>query len=598
MKVSLTPLAVLFGLTIHVSAQTLPNYQATVSSQGPTAYFKLDSSLVSAVNGGVFLESFGGGYASDVYRNPTNSFFFVNSTEFLRNLTDNLISGGGVTNTTSTNSGSITLLFRSLSAITNTGQRFLLYAGNTTADGNALSLFLENNNPLNGDTNSLKLRFGNSTTTLLQATNIVPSTWYYFALTYVESRSPDKARWYLGRAGDVLTSGSTTNAADAVAGDGTGIYIGNQTNLTSGYRNTSDPGRVDEVAIWNRELSSTEVSNQFVKLPQLAPSTATYEQVVASQIPSYFFELNNSLTNSIGPALTLSTNGTTGAFTTNLLGLANSAYSFSETNDALLTTNDLINGGGPGLNASATGVGSVSFLFRMLSDTNNTGQRFLFSQGSGTSGNKNQLSLFLENTNIANGSPNSLKLRVGNGPTTVVLANALLVPNAWYYFAMTWDETRNSANGGEVQFYIGKTGGALTHGAIDIANDAVVGDGGTVFLCNRDLLNAAFRNPGSGAIDDFAVWNEELSSAEVAAQFNSATNTTPVTTPPTLSITTSGVNAIVSWPATTSSSYLLETNGVIVGGVWTGAGTPSVAGTNYVITNVISGTVFYRLHKP
>src|SRR6266568_1550479 len=443
-KIHLSLLLAAACLASQVSAQTLSNYQFTVSSQGPTTYFKLDNSTASSVDPSVTLESFGvGGYLSDVYRNSTNAYFYVNSTDFLRNLTTNLISGGGATNTSSTASGSITFLFRTLTAATNTGQRYLFYAGNTTADGNALSLFFENDNVTNGNPNSLKLRFGDSTSVIMEASNILAGTWYYFGLTYLESRTPNKAIWYLGQAGGTLTSGTTTNADFAVAGDGSAtLVVGNQTNYNSAFRNPGN-GRIDEFAIWNRELSTTEISNQFSKLPQLPPANATYQQVVTAQIPAHYFKLDGSFADSVNGALSLSTNSGAGAFSSNVLGNASAAYSLIETNDALFTTTDIINGGGANANTSATGTGTISFLFRMLSDTNNAGQRYLMSQG-GVSGTLNQFALFLENTNISNGDPNSLKIRMGNGPTTTIRQPADLATNAWYYFAMTYDESRNS----------------------------------------------------------------------------------------------------------------------------------------------------------
>src|SRR4051812_2034608 len=79
-----------------VSAQTISSYQAMVLSQSPSNYFKLDGSLVSAINGSVVLEPFAGGYASDVYRTSSNCWFFVDqNTAYLRNLSDHVISGGG-----------------------------------------------------------------------------------------------------------------------------------------------------------------------------------------------------------------------------------------------------------------------------------------------------------------------------------------------------------------------------------------------------------------------------------------------------------------------------------------------------------------------
>jgi Concanavalin A-like lectin/glucanases superfamily len=584
-------LVVLPCVAMRLSGQTLPQYQSTVSSQTPFAYFKLDNSLESAVNPSVVLEEYiapGGGFGGDVFRNPTNSYYYVNSPDFLRNMFDNLISGG-----TGTATGSITFLFRTLDAATNTGQRYLFSAGGNTATSNAFLLFFENDNVTNGDPNSLKLRFGDTTMPILDATNILPDTWYYFALTYSEARSPNKAIWYLGRAGGVLETGMTTNADGSVAGDGLGVMVvGNNTNFNSGFRNPGN-GRIDEFAIWHRELSATEITNQFSKLPQLPPPGATYDEVVSAEIPSHFFKLDDSFVDSVGGVLAFTTNGDTGAFTTNLLGDANHAYTVASTNDALVLTTDIINGGGPGPDASATGTGSISLLFRMLSDTNNTGQRYLFGQGNGSSGTKNQFGCFIENTNPANGDPNSLKLRIGNGPTTTILYATNIIPDAWYYLGVTWDETRNSAGGGEIRYYVGPVGGTLDAGSIDMANDAVVGDNGTLYLLNRSTLTLGFENPGQGAIDDFATWDEELSPNEIAAQFAAAAP------PPTLKITRAGANVVLSWPSATSAGFVLESTVTLNSPSWTSAGIPVVVGSDYVVTNALgSGTKFYRLHIP
>ena len=122
-----------------------------------------------------------------------------------------------------------------------------------TTNHNALALFFENDTSTN-DPFGLKLRFGDSTTTILQASNIVPNVWYYFALTYDEARVPNKASWYLGQAGTVLSTGMTTNDGDAVAGEGTGLFIGQRADMSGAFRSPGS-GRVDEFATWNRQLS-------------------------------------------------------------------------------------------------------------------------------------------------------------------------------------------------------------------------------------------------------------------------------------------------------------------------------------------------------
>src|SRR5206468_3946416 len=103
---------------------------AIVSNQTPTAYFQLDNSLTNSLDTNVVLEVFGAGaFTADIFRNIRKSYAFVNQTDYLQNTTTNLISGGGTSNTTSTASGSITLLFKTLDPGTNTGQRFLFSAG-------------------------------------------------------------------------------------------------------------------------------------------------------------------------------------------------------------------------------------------------------------------------------------------------------------------------------------------------------------------------------------------------------------------------------------------------------------------------------------
>jgi len=623
MKVSTPILA--FGCCLFVadaSAQNLASYQAMVLSQNPSNYFKLDGSYQSTINSGIILETNGlivanGAFANDTYRNSASSHAFDSGqgNAYLRYITTPLINGGGTANSNATATGSISFLFRTLTGPNIGGQRWLFDATTTggmgTSNHNAFALFFENDTDL-VNTNSLKLRFGDTTTTILLASNVAYNTWYYFALTYDESRVPNKAIWYLAPAGGPLITGMTTNSGDAVAGEGTGFYLGQRASFGGAFRNPGS-GRIDEFAIWARELSYTEISNQFARLPQSPPPNATYQQVVQAQLPKYHFKLDNSFLESIGNTLALSTNGLAGAFTSDALGNANSAYSFSATNDALYITNDLVNGGGPGVNASANGVGTISFQFRMLSDTNYSGERFIFS-APGSEANAvddNQLGLFIASSADAV-NPGSLKLRLGNttkgnsgsssADNNIPVAYATnLVPNAWYYFALTYDESRNTP---EVNVYFGQAGGTLTVGTMNPANNAVVGNDGWLVLGNKVVTNTimdnAFRNPGQGAVDEFAIWHDELSLPEIQAQFAAMTPATA----PALNITLDGGNVLLSWPSTASASYVLEATNVLdsttLGGVsWPSAGSATVVGGSYYVTNSVgSGNRFYRLHKP
>jgi hypothetical protein len=208
--------------------------------------------------------------------------------------------------------------------------------------------------------------------------------------------------------------------------------------------------------------------------------------------------------------------------------------------------------------------------------------------------------MFLESSATANGNPNSLKLRVGNttkgnvgstDPVPVAYAENL-VPNAWYYFAMTYDESRNTP---EVYVYFGLAGGTLTSSSFNPANDSVVGDNGTLWIGNRDTLTSGFRNPGQGAIDEFAIWHDELTPAEIQAQFDAMVPSTA----PTLNIAQAGGSVVLSWTTLGTAGFDLESSPSLSTLVWTGAGAPTVVGEMNYVTNSLTGTErYYRLNKP
>lgn len=591
-------LASVLGLVAAGNAQTLSNYQAVVNSQEPSAWFKLDGTLADAVHPDIVLSYYvdgQGSFQSDVFGDPASCYAFTLQSDYL--LYDaniygtNLLAGGGVTNTTSTAEGTITFLFRSLDAGANTGQRFLFSAGNTTANGNALGLFIENTNIANGDPNSLKLRFGDTTTTILPAENLVPNTWYYFALSYKEDRVPNKARWYLGRVGGTLSSGETTNSAEAVAGEGGSLAIGNHLGLTAGFRNPGS-GRIDEFAVWRRELSAAEIQAQFNSLPALPvpPPATNYQNLILSQSPKFYFKLDGSLTNAIGGTPVLNVNGTAGGFGYDYFDRRSNAYYFSATSDALFVNTNLLNGGGTADGTLGTGQGTISCLIRMLSGTNNSGQRFVFSAGGSTvAPNTNGFGLFIENW--TSGSPTdygALKLRFGNASRPILWPTNIAL-SSWYYFAMVYDE---SLTNGQVTWYLGRPGQPLESGTLDYAPGSRAGQGNIFILGNHTNFNARWGNPGTGHVDEFAIWHRKLDASEILAQFNAL-----VVQPPQLAIAVTPPNVALSWPAT-ATGYTLESTPSLSAPAWSAAGTPVQIGDRFYVTNALSGSArFYRLRK-
>ena len=590
------PLALVVLASTLASAQTLSNYQHTVTNQLPSTYFKLDGSTVDSVTGTISLTAQGlGGYTFDAFDNPGDSYYFSATSDVLYYNGGPLLSGGGTTNTTSTASGTISFLFRTLDPGGNTGQRYLFSAGYNTANGNAFALFLENTNAANGDPNSLKLRFGNNTTTILPASELVPDTWYYCAITYLESRSPDKAYYYIGRPGSPLTTGHTTNSVDAVAGEGGQLILGNRDTLNVGFSTPGD-GQLDEFAIWNRELSPSEISAQYAKLPPNTPPTATaYQNVVSNQTPVFYFKLDNTLSNAMGGAPVLAVNGATGGFANDYFGNPLGARYFVNGSDAVYVNTNLLNGGGPPTGALGSGKGSISCIFRSLAGTNNTGQRFLFSAGGATT-TTNGFGFYMENwSSGTNTDFASYKIRFGNA-SKPILTRSNIVWSEWYYFAMTYDE---SLANNQVSWWLGQPGGTLNSGTLDYVTNSLAGQGNIFVIGNHTNFNARWASPGNGSVDEFAIWHRLLTPEEVTSQFNALAPVVPVDRP-TLSITLAGSNVILSWPTNNTDGFLLEGTATLPNNspAWPSAGTPTVVGDLYMVTNAAVGTKYYRLHKP
>ena len=593
-----------------LSAQTLSNYQYVVSSQAPGTYFKLDNSLASSVDPGVVLEqnlATGGGFMFDVFGNPIRSYFFANQTDYLRTAGTNIISGGGASNTVSTATGSITLLFRTLDLGANTGQRYVFSGGGATEDHNALTLFLENDNIANGDPNSYKLRFGDNTITVLQASNVVADAWYYFALTYNESSANvNKAKWYIGRAGGDLTSGLTTNAADAVAGYGQAPFvIGSHTNFSSGFRNPGN-GRVDEFAVWSRELTGTEITNQFATLPMLPTGVPVTNVIVndsfadgnrtntgplqadwwsSSQTSGASVEI---YTNQLGLVSGNSGRGLHGTFTPQTLNVGDTiTATFTFTTPATVA-------------ATANPGGSFKFA---LMDFNDNGLAADLSSASAT---VNPLY-----TNL----PGYMSDFDVNEVASNVAIRKHQVPNATGRFLGTageWDALGNSPSNGYAfaanTDYVGvlsvtRTGvsnvsifSSMSQGATLMGSHSLVDESA---IANHYGMVGVWANSsvfGSTNIAGFGVDN--------GITFSNITISVTTFVAPTLKIQLAGANVVLSWPSSASSSYALEaTNALntatLATSNWPSAGAATIVGNNYVVTNALSsGNQFYRLRKP
>lgn len=243
-----------------------------------------------------------------------------------------------------------------------------------------------------------------------------------------------------------------------------------------------------------------------------------YEGVISNQNPSAWFRLNDSsLTNSVGGA-GLTNEGS--AWEPDVFVNGNSAFSFPSASDnERLIAEDVINGG------DGTKQGSMSLLFRSLTGGMPTTRRFVFSQkgtnNSNTVYDGTEFSVFIEEdlppASPPPANPGSLNMQIGGNMVELLSTNAMVF-GAWYYLAITWNETNDVAP--EVTWYLGRPGGTLTSGTINLTNSAVVGNTNVVHLGNRAGQNRSLRRSGNnGALDEIAFWNRELASTEVNVQF-------------------------------------------------------------------------------
>lgn len=633
LKILITLIFIMLVGQIHAGI-TLANYQSVVTNQSPSSYFTFDNgSLTSVAGTSVTLSTSSAAVANqlsyDVFGNPSNCVFMTLQGDVFydpNESSDLLINGGGsginnVPPNNSQKSGSITCLFRSTDpgppsgSTTSPGQKFIFSAGGDASNSNQFSLFFENLNATNNP-GALKLAFGDSTTTILPLTNVTYDEWYYFAVTYNENitnasgqPNTNKAKWYLGRlnGAGILTNGTTVNVTNAVAGDATDFFIGAQTNSKSELCKPGD-GRIDEFAIWSRQLSAAEIQAQFTNLPNAAlPPVSNYQTVISNQSPSHYFQLAGNTVDSLHPStVVLATNiGTilvTNAPFNSSVGYCpdyfndqNGAAYFSIATDAIYTNVNLLNGGGTYTGSHGTGQGTISGMFHGFSSTNYyTGQHYIFDAG-GSTATSNAFGIYMEAP--INANPWSVKVHFGDSATVMVPATNML--SEWYYFAVTYDETVST---NQVHWWVGQPGISLQSGTLSATNGSLAGSASAFYIGNQaGSSTGGFRfqqssHTDNGQISQIAVWNRLLASSEVTNQFNALS--VSAGPPPVLNIVASGTNAIISWPSSTDPSYGLQSTTNLILTNWLGAGSPSTVGASFVVTNSISSSAkFYRLTK-
>ncbi len=240
---------------------------------------------------------------------------------------------------------------------------------------------------------------------------------------------------------------------------------------------------------------------------------AMYEGVVSNQSPSGWFKLNESnLINSAASGGLAATNQG-GFWGVDAFGIGNGAYSFATNTERLVVTNDAIGGG----TSDATNQGSFTLLFNTLG-RQATAKRYVLSQGTVTS---NAIAVYFDGS-LTNNDKGALRLGVGTNEP-IILADSNLVRGAWYYLAVTCDQTRTNSD--EVRWYLGQVGSqTLPAGSFALGAAKKFGNNGAITLGNKEGSGntSAFRESPTinGSIDEVAFWQRELTETEVKAQFD------------------------------------------------------------------------------
>ncbi len=238
-----------------------------------------------------------------------------------------------------------------------------------------------------------------------------------------------------------------------------------------------------------------------------------------------WFRLNDEdshgLDNEVSGHASLDEGSSIGGFANDVFASGNGAYSFSATTDKLTLTetdgNDPI-GGGEGDSETK---GSFTLLFRALPEAA-SGIRYLLSQG--TDNGRHEIGVYFDGTST---SPGPLKLRVGKDSAgqalePIILPSDKIAFGAWYYLAVTCDQTRPD---NQVRWYLGRVGsGTLDSDSFTLTGTyKVFGNNGPITVGNKGSVSGsnAYRQGSNkrGYIDQVTFWERELTQPEVSDQF-------------------------------------------------------------------------------
>lgn len=123
------------------------------------------------------------------------------------------------------------------------------------------------------------------------------------------------------------------------------------------------------------------------------------------------------------------------------------------------------------------------------------------------------------------------------------------------------------------------------------------------FLVGTNDVGDIGNSPYTTTVTNLTAGSYTISAIVTDSDFNTVSNSIPITVvgPPQLAVTAAGRKILVSWPTNNSTGFsLLSATNLPAGTNWNATTqTPALVGTNWVVTNSISGPrMFFRLSGP
>jgi hypothetical protein len=267
---SMKRIAIVLAVFMTATAQAnLAGYEAAISSPtdaggGPALWYKNATSIsgTTVANSG----SAGATYTAaglgafkytDPWGNANNAFGISNPANQSSAASSASDQGSAVSGSSGKfmtgQQGTISMLFKTPTSIGQTAAALFSQGG--------FELMVQG---VSKDT--LRLTTAGSTYTYLPP-KVTADTWYYFAARWNadQGAGADELTWYLGKAdGTGTLSSGNINIAATTNGASGGIYLAGKTTYYEYY------GAMQEVAIWDRELSDASIQSQFSAIPEPA----------------------------------------------------------------------------------------------------------------------------------------------------------------------------------------------------------------------------------------------------------------------------------------------------------------------------------------